>query len=74
MQTFQRHTLLNPEALEHRNLLISVLGNLLPDVKKIYIVIIKIMLDGQVSPFVLLLRLPTNSLKIACKKAIRMRN
>ena len=35
VQTFQRHTALNREAPEHRNLLISALvGNFLPDIKR----------------------------------------
>lgn len=35
IQTFQRHTALNPEAPEHRNLLISTLmGNFLPDINR----------------------------------------
>lgn len=35
IQTFQRHTALNPEALEHTNPLISALvGNFLPDIKR----------------------------------------
>lgn len=35
IKTFQRHTALNPEAPEHRNLLISILViNFLPDQKK----------------------------------------
>lgn len=34
IQTFKRHTALNPEAPEHSNLLISVFFGNLPDIRK----------------------------------------